>query len=65
MGAIRPPKRAKRLERLRHHDRMTVRDVDDEHIDTRLNQLGRALEIVSFGADCRADAQTSLRVARR
>ena len=57
--------RAKRLERLGHHDRMTVRDVDDEHVDARLDQLGRALEIVPFRADCRADAKASLRVARR
>ena len=43
---------------------MAVRDVDDEHVDTGSDELGRALEIVAFGADGRADPQPALRVAR-
>ena len=44
---------------------MAVRDVDDEHVDARLDQLGGALEIIAFRANRRADAQPPLRVARR
>ncbi len=55
---------AKRLERFRHDDRVAVRDVDDEHVDAGLDQLGGALEIVPFRADRRAHAKPPLRVAR-
>src|SRR4029079_209984 len=48
-----------------HHDRMPVRDVDDEDVDAGLDQLAGALEIVAGGADGGADAQPSLFVARR
>ena len=57
--------RAKRLERFRHHDRVAVRDVDDEHVDAGLDQLGGALEIIPFRANRRAHAQPPLRVTRR
>ena len=45
--------------------RMAVRDVDDEDVGARPDQLGRPLEIVACRADRRADAQPALRVARR
>ena len=48
-----------------HHDRMAVRDVDDDDVDVGANQLGGALEIVAGRADGRADAQPALGVARR
>ena len=41
-----------------------MRDVDDEHIHARANQLRGALEIVARRADRRADAQPSAGVAR-
>ena len=46
-----------------HHDRVAVRDVDDDHVDAGANQLGGALEVVAGGADGGADAQAAL--ARR
>ena len=39
-----------------------MRDVDDQHVDTGADQLGRALEIVAGGADRRADHQAALRI---
>src|SRR6185436_20942083 len=47
-----------------HHDRMPVRDVDDEDVHAGLDQLGGALEIVAGGADGGPDAQASLLVTR-
>ncbi len=49
---------------LRHHHRMAVRDVDDDHIDLRLHELRGALEIIAGGANRGADAQPAMRVAR-
>ena len=34
-----------RLDRPRHHDRVAVRDVDHDHVDPRLDELGGALEV--------------------
>ena len=51
--------RAERLDGLRHHHRMAVRDVDDDHVDARADQLGGAFEIVALGADRRADEQAA------
>ena len=48
-----------------HHDRVAVRDVDDEHVDAGAHQLRGALEIVAGRADRGADAQPALLVARR
>ena len=52
------------VDRARHDHRMSVRDVDDDHVDAGADELGRALEVVALGADRRADAQASLLVAR-
>ena len=43
---------------------MPVRDVDHEHVDTDLEQLGGALEIVAARPDGGADSKPALRVAR-
>ena len=40
-----------------HHDRVAVRDVDDDHVDAGAKQLRGALEVVAGGADRGADAQ--------
>src|SRR5689334_24582813 len=40
-----------------HAARMTVRGIDDEHIDARVDQRRNALFGVAGDADCRADAQ--------
>ena len=48
-----------------HHDRVAVRDVDDDHVDAGAHQLGGALEVVAGRADRGADAQPALLVARR
>ena len=47
-----------------HHDRMAVRDVDDQDVDLRPHQLRGALEVVAGRADRRADHQAALRIAR-
>ena len=46
-----------------HHDRVTVGDIDDEDVNARLDQLRRALEIVSLRANRSADPQASLVIA--
>ena len=56
---------AKLLHRPLHHDRMPVGDVDHQHVDLRLDQLGGTLEIVTGRADRCANHQTPVRVARR
>ena len=48
-----------------HHHRMSMRDVDDEHVDAGAHELARALEVIAGRADRRADHQPSLRVAGR
>ena len=39
-------------------------DVDDDHVDTCLDELGGSLEIITFRADRGTDAKPSLRVSR-
>ena len=46
-----------------HHDRMTMRDVDDQDVDARLDQLRGALEIIALRTDRGADQETTLLVA--
>ena len=52
-------------DRALHHQRVAVRDVDDEHVGAGTQHFGGALEIVAGRADGRADAQAALLVARR
>jgi hypothetical protein len=51
-------------ERPVHHRRMSVRDIDDEHVHAGTKQLGGALQVVAAGADRGADPQPALRVSR-
>ncbi len=55
---------AELADRALHHHRVAVRDVDDQHVDARLDQLRGALEVVAGRADRGADAQPALLVAR-
>src|SRR5919201_287 len=48
-----------------HHDRVAVRDVDHEHVDAGLDQLGRAFEIIARRANRCADPKPPLLVSRR
>ena len=50
---------------LRHHHRVAVRDVDDDHVDVRLHELGGALDEVAGRADRGADQQAAVRIAGR
>ena len=52
------------LDRARHHDRVAVRDVDDDDVDAGADELRRAFEVVALGADRGADAKASLFVPR-
>ena len=58
---------SERLDGSRHHRRMAVRDVDDDHVDLGANQLRRPLEIVSLRPDRGPHAEPSLlrRASRR
>ena len=47
-----------------HDHGMPVGDVDDQHVCTGAQELGRAFEIVASSADRRADAQAALIVTR-
>ena len=47
-------------DRALHHDRVAVRDVDDDDVDPGANELRRALQIVAGRADRGADAQPAL-----
>lgn len=42
---------AERLDRLLHHDRVAVGDVDHDEIDASADELGLPLEIVALGAN--------------
>src|SRR6266511_2755229 len=57
-----PSGRAERLDRLLHHDRVAVGDVDHDEIDASADELGRPLEIVALGANGGAHAQPPLGV---
>src|SRR6185436_1588774 len=54
-----------RSERLRHHLRVPVRDVDHERIGPRGEERFRAIEIVAARPHGGADAEATLRVLRR
>jgi hypothetical protein len=43
-----------------HHDRMSMRDVDHQHVHAGLDELGRTLEEIAFGADRRANSEPAL-----
>ena len=59
------PLRLDALHHLRHSRRMTVRGVDDEHVDARVDQRACALPRVGPDAHRSADPQASLRVLGR
>ena len=48
-----------------HHGGVAVGDVDDDDVGARPQELRRALEIVAFGADRRANSKATVIVARR
>ena len=54
-----------RLDGPRHHDAVAVRDVNDNDVDARPDELVCSLEIVAFGPDRRADTQAAELVAGR
>ena len=56
---------AQLLDDVHHALRMSVRGVDDEHVDVRVDQGGGALQGVARDADRRADAQAAERILAR
>src|SRR4029078_776681 len=47
-----------------HHDRVAVRDIDDEDVDTGLDQLRGAFEVITGGPEGGADTKPALLVSR-
>ena len=56
---------AELLHRTLHDDRVPVGDVNDKHVDPGLDQFRRALEVIAGRADCCADHEPSMGIARR